>query len=212
MAANFGDLDNDGFLDFYLGTGAPDLNMLVPNRVMRNDGGRTFQDVTTSGGFGHLQKGHGIAFGDLDHDGDQDIYTSLGGAYEGDVYYNALFENPGYSDYWQKLKLVGGKSNRASIGSRIKATVATPNGKQVIHKTVNSGATFGCSPLRQEVGLGKANAVESVEIWWPTSGIRQTLTGLDKNQCYAIREDENKATPLTLKTFKFKSDAHVHHH
>lgn len=64
MGANFGDLDNDGWLDFYLGTGAAPLNNLVPNRMFRDHQGRRFQDVTTSGGFGHLQKGHGVAFGD----------------------------------------------------------------------------------------------------------------------------------------------------
>src|SRR5205814_10655389 len=40
MSANFGDLDNDGYLDMFLGTGAPDLTMLVPKRMMRNDGGK----------------------------------------------------------------------------------------------------------------------------------------------------------------------------
>ncbi|MDP6541039.1 MAG: VCBS repeat-containing protein, partial [Planctomycetota bacterium] len=70
MGANFGDLDNDGWLDAYFGTGMPDMRTLLPNRMVRNDGGRRFQDVTASGGFGHLQKGHGISFGDLDHDGD----------------------------------------------------------------------------------------------------------------------------------------------
>ncbi|HUG10185.1 MAG TPA: VCBS repeat-containing protein, partial [Opitutaceae bacterium] len=69
MGANFGDLDNDGWLDFYAGTGDPSYGTLIPNRMFRNDGGRRFQDVTTSGGFGQLQKGHGIAFGDLNNDG-----------------------------------------------------------------------------------------------------------------------------------------------
>ena len=54
MGAGFGDLDNDGWLDIYLGTGASDLEALLPNRMFRNDGGKNFQDVTTSGGFGHL--------------------------------------------------------------------------------------------------------------------------------------------------------------
>ena len=96
--------------------------MLVPKRMMRNDGGKRFQDVTTSGGFGNVQKGHGIAFGDLNNDGGQDIYMSIGGAYEGDVYYNALYENPGHGNGFLKLKLVGLKSNRAAIGARIKVT------------------------------------------------------------------------------------------
>jgi len=54
MGSNFGDLDNDGYLDFYVGTGAPDPRFLMPNRMFRNDGGRVFQEVTTSGGFGTI--------------------------------------------------------------------------------------------------------------------------------------------------------------
>ena len=75
MGANFGDLDNDGFLDFYLGTGAPSYAALMPNLMFRNHDGKYFVDVTSSTGTGHLQKGHGVAFADLDNDGDQDIYS-----------------------------------------------------------------------------------------------------------------------------------------
>ena len=94
MGLNYGDLDNDGWLDFYPGTGNPDFHTLVPNRMFRNDGGKRFQDVTTAGNFGHLQKGHGIAFGDVDNDGDQDIFEEMGGAYQADRAYSALYENP----------------------------------------------------------------------------------------------------------------------
>src|SRR6266536_735549 len=41
MGANFGDLDNDGFLDIYLGTGAPSYAALVPNVMFRNRDGRS---------------------------------------------------------------------------------------------------------------------------------------------------------------------------
>src|SRR5262249_13498625 len=81
MGCNFGDLDNDGWLDFYLATGNPSLSMLVPNRMFRNAEGKFFQDVTTATGTGHLQKGHAVAFADFDNDGCQDIYTVMGGAY-----------------------------------------------------------------------------------------------------------------------------------
>ena len=91
MGANFGDLDNDGYLDFYVGTGKPDLAFLIPNRMFRNDRGASFQDISDVGGFGHLQKGHAVSFGDIDNDGDQDVHITMGGAYSGDNYRNALF-------------------------------------------------------------------------------------------------------------------------
>ena len=120
MGCNFGDLNNDGFLDFYLGTGFPEYESVVPNLMFLNDRGDRFLDVTTSGGFGHLQKGHGVAFADLDNDGDQDVFQELGGWYAGDGYGNALFENPGFGNRWITIQLVGTRSNRSAIGARIR--------------------------------------------------------------------------------------------
>ncbi|MBK8001032.1 MAG: CRTAC1 family protein [Verrucomicrobia bacterium] len=188
MGCNFGDLDNDGWLDFYLGTGNPDFTTLVPNRMFRNAEGKFFQEVTTTTGTGHLQKGHGVSFADLDNDGDQDIYTVIGGAYSGDHYRNSLFLNPGNSNRWLKLKLEGVRSNRASIGARIKVLIATPTGAREIHKTVNGGSSFGANPLRQEFGLGNATAVTGVEITWPATGVVQKISGIEMNHAYRIRE------------------------
>src|SRR5262249_44990617 len=61
MGCNYADIDNDGALDFYLGTGSPPYMTLVPNRMFRNVGGRRFDDVTLATGTGHLQKGHGVS-------------------------------------------------------------------------------------------------------------------------------------------------------
>ncbi len=98
MGANFGDVDYDGWLDIYLATGDPQYETLMPNVLLRNVNGRRFEDITFSTGLGHLQKGHGVAFVDIDQDGDQDIYHQLGGFYPGDKFHNALFLNPGHDN------------------------------------------------------------------------------------------------------------------
>jgi hypothetical protein len=201
MGTDYGDLDNDGWLDFYVSTGEPDLSSLMPNRMFRNDGGRGFQDVTTSGGFGHLQKGHAVSFADLDNDGDQDIHTVIGGAYSGDLAHNVLFLNPGHGHHWLTLKLEGVTSNRAAIGARIRVVVQTAEGERSIYKTVGTGASFGASPLRQEIGLGQATVIRRVEILWPATGRTQTLTGLERDRFYKIREDAEEAVSWEVKAF-----------
>src|SRR5262249_25146991 len=150
----FGDIDNDGFLDLYLGTGNPSYASLVPSLLLRNKAGQSFVDVTVSSGTGELHKGHGVAFADLDQDGDEEIVFEVGGATPGDAHGLRLFENPGHRNDWIALKLNGVKSNRAAIGARITVTVESARGTQVMHRTVNSGGSFGASPLLQHVGLG----------------------------------------------------------
>ncbi len=82
MGSNFGDFDNDGFLDMYLGTGDPDLTSLVPNRMFKNVAGQRFAEITASSGTGNLQKGHGVSCADWDRDGDIDLFIEMGGAIE----------------------------------------------------------------------------------------------------------------------------------
>jgi hypothetical protein len=214
MGCNFGDIDNDGWLDFYLGTGNPNLAMLIPNRMFRNMEGKYFQDVTTSGGFGHLQKGHGVAFADFDNDGDQDVFIKIGGAYPGDIYRSALFLNPGNSNHWITFKLEGVRSNRAAIGSRIKVIVDTAKGERSIYKTVGTGSSFGANPLRQEIGLGQAKDIASVEIFWPVTGQTQVLHGLEMDHFYKVREGDTNAVLWNLKSFTVATKAapHEHHH
>ncbi len=194
MGSNFGDLDNDGWLDFYVGTGDPNLGTVIPNLMFRNNAGQGFQDVTTAGGFGQLQKGHAIAFGDLNNDGHQDIYSVVGGAFAGDHYPNQLFANPTNANAWLKLRLQGAKANRIGLGSRIEVKVQTPAGPRTIHRTVTSGGTFGSSPLTLTgIGLGDAMAIDEVVIHWAGSNTVQRLTGLELSQTYHVIED-GKAT------------------
>ena len=204
MAANFGDLDNDGFPDFYLGTGYPSYDVVAPNIAYRNNEGQSFTDVTFSAGLGHLHKGHGIAFGDLDRDGDQDIFIQVGGFYPGDDFENALYENPGHGNRWLSARLVGVESNRAAIGARIKVELAMLDGsRRTVHSRVSSGGSFGASSLEQEMGLGQAERILLMEVFWPTSGIRQVFEDVPLDTRIEVTENDEdyevlKTRPIRL--------------
>jgi hypothetical protein len=197
MGANFGDLDNDGWLDFYLGTGAAPLTNIVPHQMFRNYQGQYFQNVTTSGGFGHLQKGHAVAFGDVDNDGNQDVFEVIGGAYTSDKFWSALFKNPGHGNHWVKLRLVGVKANRFAVGARIRVQTTEDGKAREIFTTVSSGGSFGASSLRPHIGLGKASAIDALEIRWPGSGLVQQFSGpIAADHIYEIREGEKELKPV----------------
>jgi hypothetical protein len=207
MGLNFGDLDNDGFLDFYLGTGSPSFAALFPNVLFHNDGGRRFTDVTASSGTGILPKGHGIAFADMNNDGNEDLFVVMGGAVPGDQHNTRLFENPGNGNDWISVHLTGVKSNRAAVGARIKVTVRNQgdptNAPRDIYRTVGSGGSFGAGPYEQHIGLGKSARILGLEVWWPASGIRQSFSNVGKNQFIEIRETENTLTTVQRRSFPF---------
>jgi ASPIC and UnbV len=156
---------------------------------LRNHDGKYFADVTASSGTGDLHKGHGVAFADIDNDGDEDLLAQIAGATPGDSHPFRLFENPGNGGDWINLHLVGVKSNRGAIGVRIKITVANAQGaRRSIYRTVVSGGSFGASPLAQHIGLGKSARIVELEVWWPASNTRQRFTRVGKNQFLEIRE------------------------
>ncbi len=195
---NFADFDNDGWLDFYLATGGPQISVLVPNRMFKNVSGRRFADITSSSGTGHLQKGHAVACGDWDRDGDIDLFVETGGVTDGDRYYNVLFQNPGQGNHWLTLKLAGKKTNRAAIGARIKVVTADEN-PLTIHRHVSSGSSFGANPLEQTIGLGKATRIALLEIHWPASRTTQVFHDIAADQAISINELEQSYRILQVK-------------
>lgn len=213
MGANFGDIDNDGFLDFYLGTGNPELESIVPNKMFKNLGAKQFIDVTTPARVGHLQKGHAISFADLDNDGDQDIYIEMGGAYQGDAFHNAFYLNPGQDERnrWIVLDLIG-KTNRAATGSRIKITFSE-NGKiRSVYRDVNSGGSFGASPLRKEIGIGQATVIDEISIQWHPSQQTQVFRNIQPNRFLRLREGDTKIEEIPLKVLNFNmAGPHQYH-
>jgi hypothetical protein len=207
MGANFGDLDNDGWLDFYVGTGAPDFSTVVPNRMFRSLEGKKFEEVTSAGRFGHIQKGHGISFADLDRDGDQDIYAVMGGAFEGDAFTNVLFENPIEVNNWVVIALDGVQTNKDAIGTVI--NLELDNGRE-IHYTVNTGGSFGANSLQAEIGLGKADLISKMTIHWQNSEA-QVFNDVAVGKKYSLKEGELELLEMDYTSFKMEGDEHAHH-
>jgi len=199
MGSSYGDLDLDGCLDFYLGTGNPEGWTVVPNlmfRGQRNGYECTDRaaDITMLEGFGTIQKGHGIVFFDFDDDGDQDVFSSLGGMWQGDRWPNQLFVNESDNgNSWVKIRLRGRQTNRFGLGARITVNAISPDGEAIVRTYAMDHKTgFGSAPYLAHIGLLDAVSIRDVEVFWPVSGCRgsypaqlSSLNRLDEGECMA---------------------------
>jgi hypothetical protein len=207
MGCNFGDINNDGWLDMYLGTGSPEYKMIIPNKLYLNREGRRFVDVSEAAGMAHLQKGHGVAFADFDADGDQDVFIQMGGAYPVDKYVDALFENPGFGNNYVSVELVGVESNRFGVGSRIRVDVEEDGQTRSIYRWVNSGGSFGCNPMRQQIGVGNADRVRRLEIYWPKTDQTQSFNDVPVNRIVRVTEGARDYVETNLRPSPFAGSA-----
>jgi hypothetical protein len=190
MGAGVADLDNDGCVDLYFGTGDPQLSRLEPNRVFRNNCDGTFSDVTQLVGFARPgSKGHGVTFVDIDEDGDLDVYAQLGGHYPGDHAHNAFYRNlRGNQNRWLQVELRGSKSNRYGIGVQLLVRA----GELIVHREVKGSEGFGATnPYRVHFGLGTKENIDVLEIRWP-SGVKQSFTDLKSSQILRVAEDAER--------------------
>jgi hypothetical protein len=172
------DLDNDGWLDFFVAAGGLDSNDAMTNRIFRNRGG-TFADVSTQSGLETaLPRLHrGCAFADFDRDGRLDVaVTSLDGPIE-------LWWNRSPERHWIQLRLTGQRSNRSAIGARV---VCHTGDHSQVRDITNSVGYASSSDLTLHFGLGQ-DVHCSFDIQWP-SGARQALEDVAANQRLEIKE------------------------
>ncbi len=190
MAAGIGDVDNDGYIDIYTGTGNPSMRRLEPNLFYHNRAGQTFEDMSRFSGLWVLGKGHGIVYHDWDGDGDLEIYKELGGFYHGDFWENAFFLNEaGSRNNWLSVRLRQPEKNRDAVTARVTARAET----WALSQQVTAGQGFGSTdPPILHFGLGRRAKVDRLEVRWP-DGRTQILNNVKANQRLTIQRDEAAA-------------------
>ncbi len=188
------DFDNDGYKDLF--TADSDIldNAMeiahrpyaLPDGLFRNRGNFTFDDVAQQAGkeFSAPAPHRGAAFGDLNNDGKIDIVvTALNGPPQ------ILINRTASTNHWILLNLVGTKSNRDGLGTRIKITTAL--GSQWNHATTCVGYNSS-SDKRVHFGLGSAKLIKTIELDWP-SGIHQVLHDVKADQILTVKEGATEA-------------------
>jgi enediyne biosynthesis protein E4 len=198
----FVDLDNDGWLDIVIANGhvypevdgshvdAPYAERKYVYRNLRNG---QFEEVTPLAGPGMMAAvaARGCAFGDYDNDGSMDVVVNCVNSPPQLLHCATTIPRN-----WIKIRVVGKKSNRAGIGTRITVTAPTSTqekagiGKQPLRQVeeVRSGGSYySQNDLRVHFGLDAATKADQVELLWP-SGTKDVFRDLPANHLYVIEE------------------------
>ncbi len=185
---SFFDMDNDGWLDIFIASGHvyPQVDNIPggtqyrqPLVLFRNHRDGTFEDVSATLADQPLKSRRGVAFGDINNDGNVDMVVLNVGEPP------SLFLNRnGSSNHRVLFKLVGTKSNKAAIGAR----VTVKAGSLVQFDEVRGGASYlSQNDLRLHFGLGENEKMSEVSIRWPNGEI-ETLRNVSSDYIYTINE------------------------
>ena len=190
FGVNFCDFDRDGDPDLYVANGHIDDNIATfdpqvshgqRDQLFLNDGQGRFAEISAQAGpfFQRTMVGRGAATADYDNDGDGDLFV---------VNSNQpavlLRNDTATANHWLALRLVGTRSNRDGLGSRV--TVRTGEREQT-QQTRSSFSYLSQSDPRLFFGLGAYDRADRIDIAWP-SGIRQQLKDVEADQLLEILE------------------------
>ena len=199
FGVNFFDLDRDGDPDLYVANGHIDDNIAdfdpqtshgQRDQLFLNDGQGRFAEISEQAGpfFQQAMVGRGAATADYDNDGDGDLFV---------VNSNQpavlLRNDTAAANHWLALRLVGTRSNRDGLGSRV--AVKTGGHEQTL-QTRSSFSYLSQSDPRLFFGLGAYDRADQIDIAWP-SGIRQQLKDVEADQLLEISEPTESVADRT---------------
>jgi hypothetical protein len=187
---SFFDMDNDGWLDIFIASGHvyPQVDSIPggtryqqPLMLFRNHRDGTFEDVSSTLGSLPQKSSRGVAFGDIDNDGNVDMVVLNVGQTP------SLLLNQNHSSNHRVLfKLVGRKSNKAAIGARVTVKASS----LVQFDEVRGGASYiSQNDLRLHFGLGSTDRMSEVTIRWP-NGQSEILHDVPADFIYTVIEGE----------------------
>ena len=197
----FFDLDNDGWLDFFVANGhvypqvdGADIGVKYrePKILFLNRHDGTFRNISTFVGNAIQipQVSRGVAFGDLFNEGRIDIVVEN---LQGQP--TVLRPRGGALNHWISLTLEGTRSNRLALNARVRVT----SGDLVQTGEIWSGGSYlSQSDLRLHFGLGANASVSQIEVVWPAGGA-QVFHNLAADHFYLIREGQ-QPVQLSLHT------------
>lgn len=162
-AAEFFDMDNDGWLDIYL-----TLSNAIPDQLFLNNGDTTFTEIGHEANIDRGGESIGMAYADYDNDGWVDlvigqrglgyfVYRNMSGSY---VAHN-----------WISVELTGGGPiNRNAIGSRV--VIKTTDGRTMLQEVRAGSGMGGGSMMRLHYGLD-IGQIETLTIYWTDGTVEE---------------------------------------
>jgi len=190
FGTRFFDYDNDGHRDLFMANGHvldniqhyhSEVAYAEPKLMFHNNGRGVFENVSDQMGPDFLlpRVSRGAAIGDFDNDGHLDILVSNNGQVP------QLLRNDGHNaNHWLEILLIGTKSNRDGVGSRVKLSA----GDLVLYDQRKGGMSYqSAQDPRLHFGLGQHTKVDSIEIVWPSGDVTK-LRNINADQIIAIKE------------------------